>query len=80
MIRCDVNIDRLSSTSSHHPLLLSHLIDLQLKYLLLQNELHTHQAFLGIKTNGDVNLIFDKILITLTMFDGRKKLIVAIIR
>jgi len=78
MIPFDVNIDRLSSISSHHPLLMSHLIDLQLGYLLLQNELDTHQGFLGIERNGDVNLTFDKILTTLAIFDGRKKIIVAI--
>jgi hypothetical protein len=49
-----------------------------LGYLLLQNELDTHQGFLGIERNGDVNLTFDKILTTLAIFDGRKKIIVAI--
>jgi hypothetical protein len=28
---------------------------------------------LGIERNGDLNLIFDKILTTLAIFDGRKK-------
>ncbi len=79
MIRCDVNIVRLSSTSSHHPRLLSHLIDLQLRYLLLQNELDTHQTFLGIERNGDVNLTFNQILTTLAIYDGREKNILAIL-
>jgi hypothetical protein len=73
MIRCDVNIDMVSSTSSNRPLLLSHLIDLHLRYFLLQNELDTHQVFLGIKRNGDVNLTFYKILTTLAIYDGREK-------
>jgi hypothetical protein len=50
-----------------------------LRYLLLQNELDCHQAFLGIERNGDVNLTFDKILTTLAISNGRKKIIVAIL-
>jgi len=79
MIRCDDKINRLSSTSSQHPLLLSHLIDLHLKYLLFQNELDTHQIFLGTEKNGDVNLTFDKILTTLAICNGREKNIVTIL-
>jgi hypothetical protein len=52
------------------------LIDLRLKYLLLQNELDTHQAFLQIKKNGDVKLIFDKIFTTCN--NGKEKIIVTI--
>jgi hypothetical protein len=55
------------------------LIDLHLRYFLLQNELDTHQVFLGIKRNGDVNLNFYKILTTLAIYDGREKTIVAIL-
>jgi len=79
MIRCDDKINKFSSTSNHNPLLLSHLIDLHLKYLLLQNELDTHQAFLGIEKNGDVRLIFDKILTTLAICNGKEKIIVTIL-
>jgi hypothetical protein len=50
-----------------------------LRYLLLQHELDCHQAFLGIERNGDVNLTFDKILTTLAISNGRKKIIVAIL-
>jgi hypothetical protein len=69
----------ISSISNHHPRLLSHLIDLHLKYLLLRNELDTHQAFLGIEKNGDVNLTFDQILITLAVYNGKEKIIVTIL-
>jgi hypothetical protein len=55
------------------------LIDLQLRYLLLQNELDTHQTFLGIERNGDVNLTFNQILTTLAIYDGREKNILAIL-
>jgi hypothetical protein len=79
MISWDEKINRFSSTSSHHPLLLSHLIDLHLRYLLLQIELDIHQAFLGIEKNGDVNLTFDKILTTLAICNVREKIIVTIL-
>jgi hypothetical protein len=55
------------------------LIDLHLKYLLFQNELDTHQAFLGIEKNGDVNLTFDKISTTLAICNGKEKIIVTIL-
>jgi hypothetical protein len=73
MIRCDDKINRFPSTFNHHPLLLSHLIDLHLRYLLLQNEFDTHQTFLGIEKNGNVNLTFDKILTTLAICNGKEK-------
>jgi hypothetical protein len=50
-----------------------------LRYLLLRNELDSHQTFLGIKKNGDVNLTFDKILTTLAICNGRGKIIVTIL-
>jgi hypothetical protein len=78
MIRCDDKINRFSSISNHHPLLLSHLIDLHLRYLLFQNELDTHQAFLQIEKNGDVKLIFDKILTTIAICNGKEKIIITI--
>jgi hypothetical protein len=55
------------------------LIDLHLRYLLLQNELDTHQAFLQTEKNGDVKLIFDKILTTLAICNGKEKIIVTIL-
>ncbi len=79
MIRCDDKIHRFSSTSNHHLLLLSHLIDLHLRYLLLQNELDSHQALLGIEKNGNVNLTVDKILTTLAICNGKEKIIVTIL-
>jgi len=79
MIRCDDKINRFSSTFNHNPLLLSHLIDLHLRYLLLQNELDTHQALLQIEKNGDVKLIFDKILAKLAICNGKEKIIVTIL-
>jgi hypothetical protein len=63
----------------HHPLLLFHLIDLHLRYLLLQNELDTHKAFLEIEKNSDVNFTFDKILTTLATCNGKEKIIVTIL-
>jgi hypothetical protein len=50
-----------------------------LRYLLLRNELDSHQAFLGIKKNGDVNLTFDKILTALAICNGRGEIIVTIL-
>jgi hypothetical protein len=79
MIGCDDKINRFSSTSNHHPHLLSHLIDLHLRCLLFRNELDTHQAFLGIEKNGDVKLTFDKILTTLVVYNGKEKIIVTIL-
>jgi hypothetical protein len=50
-----------------------------LRYLLLQNELDTHQAFLEIEKNGDMNLTFHKILTTLAICNGKEKIIVTVL-
>jgi len=55
------------------------LIDLHLRYLLFQNKLDTHQAFLGIERKGGVNLTFDKISTTLAICNGKEKIILTIL-